>query len=168
MYPPRLPIDVTRLGVTVKKSSPDLMMVIHMISPDGSRNQQYISNYATLYVKDVLGRVDGVGDVQVFGARDYAMRIWLDPARMAARELTAGDVVAALQANNLQVAAGAINQPPAASPGGFQVAVQTLGRLTESGRTRFLEYINVLENVVSWSHRWIPLTAQEKPLVSPQ
>jgi HAE1 family hydrophobic/amphiphilic exporter-1 len=128
---PRLPTDVTRLGVTVKKSSPDLMMVIHMISPDGSRNQQYISNYATLYVKDVLSRVDGVGDAQVFGARDYAMRIWLDPAKMSARELTAGDVVAALQANNLQVAAGAINQPPATSPGGFQIAVQTLGRLTD-------------------------------------
>jgi hydrophobe/amphiphile efflux-1 (HAE1) family protein len=128
---PRLPADVTRLGVTVKKSSPDLMMVIHMISPDGSRSQQYISNYATLYVKDVLSRVDGVGDSQVFGARDYAMRIWLDPAKMAARELTAGDVVAALQANNLQVAAGAINQPPASSPGGFQIAVQTLGRLTD-------------------------------------
>src|SRR6195952_1413445 len=128
---PRLPIDVTRLGVTVKKSSPDLMMVIHMISPDGSRNQQYISNYATLYVKDVLSRVDGVGDAQVFGARDYAMRIWLDPAKLAARELTVGDVVAALQANNLQVAAGAINQPPAESPGGFQIAVQTLGRLTD-------------------------------------
>jgi hydrophobe/amphiphile efflux-1 (HAE1) family protein len=128
---PRLPIDVARLGVTVKKASPDLMMVIHLTSPDGTRTQQYISNYATLYVKDVLGRVDGVGDVQVFGARDYAMRIWLDPARMAARELTAGDVVAALQANNLQVAAGAINQPPAVSPGGFQIAVQTLGRLTD-------------------------------------
>ena len=96
-----------RLGVTVKKASPDLMMVIHLTSPDGTRTQQYISNYATLYVKDVLARVDGVGDVQVFGARDYAMRIWLDPAKMAARELTAGDVVAALQANNLQVAAGA-------------------------------------------------------------
>jgi hydrophobic/amphiphilic exporter-1 (mainly G- bacteria), HAE1 family len=129
---PRLPADVTRLGVTVKKSSPDLMMVIHLISPDGTRNQQYISNYATLYVKDVLSRVDGVGDAQVFGARDYAMRIWLDPAKMAARELTAGDVVAALQANNLQVAAGAINQPPANSPGGFQIAVQTLGRLTDA------------------------------------
>lgn len=128
---PRLPADVTRLGVTVKKASPDLMMVIHMISPDGTRDQSYISNYATLYVKDVLARVDGVGDVQVFGARDYAMRIWLDPAKLAARNLTAGDVVSALQANNLQVAAGAINQPPAVSPGGFQVAVQTLGRLTD-------------------------------------
>jgi hydrophobic/amphiphilic exporter-1 (mainly G- bacteria), HAE1 family len=117
--------------VTVKKASPDLMMVIHLTSPDGTRTQQYISNYATLYVKDVLGRVDGVGDVQVFGARDYAMRVWLDPAKLAAREMTAGDVVAALQANNLQVAAGAINQPPAVSASGFQLAVQTLGRLTD-------------------------------------
>ena len=91
------------------------MMVVHMISPDGSRDQQYISNYATLYVKDVLTRVDGVGNVLVFGARDYSMRVWLDPARVAARGLTAGEVVTALQAANLQVAAGSINQPPASS-----------------------------------------------------
>ena len=94
---PRLPEDVRRLGVTVRKASPDLMMVVHMISPDGSRDQQYISNYATLYIKDVLARVDGVGDVNVFGARDYSMRVWLDPGKVASRGLTAGDVVAALQ-----------------------------------------------------------------------
>ncbi len=128
---PRLPDDVQRLGVTVLKASPDLMMVVHMISPDGSRTQQYISNYATLYIKDALARVDGVGDVNVFGARDYSMRIWLDPAKVAARGLTAGDVVAALRAANLQVAAGAINQPPATSPGAFQLSVQTLGRLRD-------------------------------------
>ncbi len=128
---PRLPDDVRRLGVTVRKASPDLMMVVHMISPDGSRDQQYISNYATLHIKDALARVDGVGDVNIFGARDYAMRIWLDPAKVAARGLTAGDVVNALRAANLQVAAGAINQPPAASPGAFQLSVQTLGRLTD-------------------------------------
>lgn len=127
---PRLPEDVTRLGVTVLKSSPDLMMVVHMISPDGMRDQQYISNYATLYIKDPLARVDGVGNVMIFGARDYSMRIWLDPAKVAARGLTAGDVVTALRAANLQVAAGAINQPPASSPGAFQLSVQTLGRLT--------------------------------------
>jgi HAE1 family hydrophobic/amphiphilic exporter-1 len=128
---PRLPEDVRRLGVTVHKASPDLMMVVHMISPDGSRGQQYISNYATLYIKDALARVDGVGDVNIFGARDYSMRIWLDPAKVAARGLTAGDVVNALRAANLQVAAGAINQPPAASPGAFQLSVQTLGRLSD-------------------------------------
>ena len=100
---PRLPEDVRRLGISVRKASPDLMMVMHMVSPDGSRNQQYISNYATLYVKDVLTRIDGVGDVTVFGARDYSMRIWLDPDNVAARGLTAGEVVAALQASNLQV-----------------------------------------------------------------
>jgi hydrophobe/amphiphile efflux-1 (HAE1) family protein len=128
---PRLPEDVRRLGVTVRKASPDLMMVVHMVSPDGSRDQQYISNYATLYIKDALARVDGVGDVNVFGARDYSMRVWLDPGKVAARGLTADDVVAALRAANLQVAAGAVNQPPATSPGAFQLAVQTLGRLTD-------------------------------------
>ncbi len=127
---PRLPEDVRRVGITVRKASPDLMMVVHMLSPDGSRDQQYVSNYATLYVKDVLTRVDGVGNVTVFGARDFAMRIWLDPAKLAQRNLAASDVVAALRAANLQVAAGAINQPPAQSAGGFQLSVTTLGRLT--------------------------------------
>jgi hydrophobe/amphiphile efflux-1 (HAE1) family protein len=127
---PRLPEDVQRLGIVVRKASPDLMMVVHMTSPDGSRDQQYISNYATLYVKDVLARVEGVGNVQVFGARDYSMRVWLDPARVAAHNMTGGEVVAAIRAANLQVAAGAINQAPAISPGGFTLSVQTLGRLT--------------------------------------
>jgi hydrophobe/amphiphile efflux-1 (HAE1) family protein len=126
---PRLPEEVQRLGVTVKKSSPDLMLVIHLYSPDGSLDQQYISNYASINVKDIITRVDGVGDTQVFGARDYSMRIWLDPAKTQSRNLTASDVVAALRAANVQVAAGAINQPPAKSPGAFQIAVQTLGRL---------------------------------------
>lgn len=127
---PRLPEEVRRLGVTVRKNSPDLMLVIHLTSPDGTFDQQYISNYATLNIKDVLARIDGVGDARVFGARDYSMRIWLDPARVAARNLTAADVVQALRGANLQVAAGAINQPPAASTGGFEIAVQTLGRLS--------------------------------------
>src|ERR1700761_2870495 len=126
---PRLPEEVQRLGVTVKKSSPDLMLVIHLISPDGSLDQQYISNYASINIKDVITRVDGVGDTVVFGARDYSMRVWLDPAKVQSRALMASDVVAALRAANVQVAAGAINQPPATSPAGFQVAVQTLGRL---------------------------------------
>ena len=127
---PRLPDDVQRVGVTVRKSSPDLMMVIHLISPDGSLDQQYISNYATINVRDVIARVDGVGDTNIFGARDYAMRIWLDPAKVQARGLTAGDIVSALRAANVQVAAGAINQPPARAPGAFEIAVQTLGRLS--------------------------------------
>jgi len=127
---PRLPEEVQRIGVTVRKSSPDLMLVIHLISPDGSLDQQYISNYATVNVRDVITRVDGVGDTIVFGARDYSMRIWLDPAKVQARGLTASDVIAALRAANVQVAAGAVNQPPARSPGGFEIAVQTLGRLS--------------------------------------
>jgi hydrophobe/amphiphile efflux-1 (HAE1) family protein len=126
---PRLPQEVQRIGVTVKKKSPDLLMVIHLISPNDTLDQAYISNYATINVKDVLTRIDGVGDTIVFGARDYAMRVWLDPAQVQSRGLTASDVVVALRAANVQVAAGAINQPPAASPGGFQLAVQTLGRL---------------------------------------
>jgi len=128
---PRLPEDVRRVGVVVRKASPDLMMVVHMLSPDGSRDQQYISNYATLYVKDVLTRVDGVGNVNVFGARDFAMRVWLDPDKLASRSLTASDVVAALRAANLQVAAGSVNQPPAKSDAAFQLSVTTLGRLTD-------------------------------------
>jgi HAE1 family hydrophobic/amphiphilic exporter-1 len=127
---PRLPEQVQRFGVTVRKKSPDLMLVIHLISPDNSLDQQYISNYATVNIKDVLTRIDGVGDTIVFGARDYSMRIWLDPAKVQARGLTATDVVNALRAANVAVSAGAINQPPATSPGGFQIAVQTLGRLT--------------------------------------
>ena len=128
---PRLPEEVRRLGVTVRKNSPDMLMVIHLSSPDGSRDPLYVSNYATLQVRDVLARIDGVGDVRVFGARDYAMRIWLDPDKVAARGLTAGEVVAALRAQNVQVASGVLNQPPVPTPGAFQLNVETLGRLTD-------------------------------------
>jgi hydrophobe/amphiphile efflux-1 (HAE1) family protein len=128
---PNLPTEVQQLGITVRKSSPDLMMVIHLSSPDGSRDQLYISNYVTLQVKDVLARLDGVGDVQLRGARDYSMRIWLDPEKVAARNLTAGEVVAALRAQNVQVASGVLNQPPVRRPGAFEVNVETLGRLSD-------------------------------------
>src|ERR1700726_4624001 len=128
---PKLPEEVRRLGITVKKNSPDMLMVIHLSSPDGSRDQLYISNYATLQVKDVLARLDGVGDVRIFGARDYAMRIWLDPDKVAARNLTAGEVVAALQAQNVQVASGVLNQPPVPRSSAFEVNVETLGRLAD-------------------------------------
>src|ERR1700726_2425508 len=128
---PQLPEEVQRLGIIVKKNSPDMLMVIHLSSPDASRHQLYISNYATLQVKDGLARLDGVGDVRVFGARDYAMRIWLDPDKIAARNLTAGEVVSALQAQNVQVASGVLNQPPTASLGAFQLNVETLGRLVD-------------------------------------
>ncbi|MCZ6861454.1 MAG: efflux RND transporter permease subunit, partial [Alphaproteobacteria bacterium] len=125
----RLPEEVRRIGVTVRKSSPDMLMVIHISSPDNSRDLLYLSNYATLQIRDVLSRLDGVGDVRVIGARDYAMRIWLDPDRIAARGLTAGEVVKALRAQNVQVASGVLNQPPVPKPGAFQVNIEALGRL---------------------------------------
>src|SRR3984885_13605191 len=128
---PRLPADVRNIGVTVQKSSPDLMMVVHLYSPDKSRDSLFISNYATLEVTDAVTRVDGVGSITVFGARDYAMRVWLDPDRMQSLGLTANDVTGALQGQNIQVASGMLDQPPAKQHGAFQVAVQTLGRLAD-------------------------------------
>src|SRR2546425_11062711 len=125
---PRLPQDVRQIGVTVAKSSPDLMMVVHLYSPDKSRDTLFISNYATLEIKDALTRVDGVGSITVFGSRDYAMRIWLDPDRLQSLGMTAGDVTLALQGQNVQVAGGVLNQPPIERQGAFQVAVKTLGR----------------------------------------
>ncbi|MCQ8279415.1 multidrug efflux RND transporter permease subunit [Acetobacteraceae bacterium KSS8] len=126
---PRLPQDVQRLGVQVRKSTPNILLAVHLISPDHSRDDLYISNYATLHVKDALARLPGVGDVQVFGGRDYAMRIWLDPDKVAAYDLNASEVLAALQAQNVQVSAGILNQPPVPSHEAFQLNVQTLGRL---------------------------------------
>jgi multidrug efflux pump subunit AcrB len=109
---PRLPPEVRNIGVLVNKSSPDLMMVVHLVSPDRSRDMLFISNYANLEIKDVLTRVDGVGSITVFGSRDYAMRIWLDPERLQTLGMTAADVVGALQRQNVQVASGVLNQPP--------------------------------------------------------
>jgi hydrophobe/amphiphile efflux-1 (HAE1) family protein len=129
---PRLPVEVQQIGVTIKKNSPDLLMVIHLSSPDASRDQLYISNYATLQVKDVLARLGGVGDVRIFGARDYSMRVWLDPEKVAAHKMTAGDVVAALQGQNVQVASGVLDQPPVPKQGAFQYNVETLGRLQDA------------------------------------
>jgi hydrophobe/amphiphile efflux-1 (HAE1) family protein len=126
---PRLPSDVRNIGVTVSKSSPDLMMVVHLYSPDKSRDSLFISNYATLEITDPLTRVDGVGSITVFGSRDYSMRVWLDPDRLQSLGLTASDVTTALQGQNIQVASGVLNQPPVSRPGAFQIAVQTLGRL---------------------------------------
>jgi hydrophobe/amphiphile efflux-1 (HAE1) family protein len=126
---PRLPDDVQRLGVQVRKSTPNILLAVHLYSPDSSRDTLYLSNYATLHVKDVLARLPGVGDVQFQGAREYAMRIWLDPDKVAARDLNAAEVLAALRAQNLQVSAGILNQPPVASAQAYQINVETLGRL---------------------------------------
>src|SRR5260221_87893 len=129
---PRLPEEVRRLGITVLKNSPDMLMVINLSSRDDSRDQLYISNYATLQVKDVLARLDGVGDVRVFGARDYSMRIWLDPDKTRTPGMPAGDVVPVLRPQNVQVASGVLNQPPMPNPGAFQLNVETLGRLIDT------------------------------------
>jgi hydrophobe/amphiphile efflux-1 (HAE1) family protein len=126
---PRLPVDVRNIGVTVTKASPDLMMVVHLYSPDKSRDSLFISNYATLAITDIVTRIDGVGSITVFGGRDYAMRIWADPDRLQTLGLTAGDIVVALQGQNVQVAGGVLDQPPTPKQGAFQFAVQTLGRL---------------------------------------
>jgi multidrug efflux pump len=126
---PRLPNDVRNIGVTVTKASPDLMMVVHIYSPDKSRDGLFISNYATLAITDILTRIDGVGSITVFGGRDYSMRVWADPDRLQTLGLTAGDIVLALQGQNVQVAGGVLDQPPTPKQGAFQFAVQTLGRL---------------------------------------
>src|SRR6201996_8049471 len=127
---PRLPEDVQRLGVQGGKATPNILPAGPLYSPDASRDTLYISNYATLHVKDVLARLPGVGDVQIFGGRDYAMRIWLDPDKVAAHNLKASEVLAALQAQNIQVSAGVLNQPPIKSNQAYQLNVQTLGRLS--------------------------------------
>ena len=127
---PRLPEDVQRLGVQVRKSTPNILLAVHLFSPDSSRDDLYMSNYATLHLKDALARLPGVGDVQLLGAREYAMRIWLDPDKVAAHNLSASEVLAALRAQNVQVSAGILNQPPVPSHEAYQLNVQTLGRLS--------------------------------------
>ena len=132
----RLPEEVRRLGVVTQKSSPDLMMVVHLLSPDESYDQLYISNYAFLQIRDVLNRIDGVGRLTVFGAREYSMRVWLDPERLAALEMTAGDVLAALRGQNVQVAGGALRAPPMPLVTAQQFTVNTQGRFADADEFR--------------------------------
>jgi hydrophobe/amphiphile efflux-1 (HAE1) family protein len=127
---PRLPEEVQRVGVVTRKNSPDLLMVVFMLSPDDTYDQLYISNYALRQVRDQLLRLDGVGDIQIFGARDYSMRLWLDPDKIAALGLTAGDVVAAIRAQNLQIAGGQLAEPPI-SDRAFQPNLTFTGRLRD-------------------------------------
>jgi multidrug efflux pump len=126
---PRLPEEVQRLGVTTTKSSPTLTMVVHLISPDQRYDTTYLRNYAVLNVKDRLARIQGVGDVQIWGAGDYSMRIWLDPGKMAQRNLTAAEAVAAIREQNVQVAAGVIGASPTPSDVALQLSVNAQGRL---------------------------------------
>ncbi|MGH6946455.1 MAG: efflux RND transporter permease subunit [Kiloniellales bacterium] len=133
---PRLPEEVRRQGITTTKSSPDLMMVVHMLSPDETYDQLYVSNYARSRVRDVLLRLQGVGNLIIFGEREFALRVWLDPERLSAYGLTAGDVVDALRAQNVQVSGGAIGAPPSPADNAFQYVVTTQGRFEDAREFR--------------------------------
>ncbi|MGI4838945.1 MAG: efflux RND transporter permease subunit [Janthinobacterium lividum] len=126
---PKLPEEVTRIGITVDKASPDLTMVVHLTSPDKRYDMLYLSNYATLNIKDELASLNGIGDVQLFGMGEYSLRVWLDPNKVASRNLTATDVVTAIREQNRQVAAGQLGAPPAPNATSFQMSINTQGRL---------------------------------------
>src|SRR5882757_10725111 len=126
---PRLPQEVQRLGITTVKSSPDLTMVVHLLSPNNRYDMTYLRNYAVLHVKDRLARIDGVGDVQLFGSGDYSMRVWLDPQKVAERGLSASDVVREIQAQNVQAAAGVMGASPGLPGLDLQLAINAQGRL---------------------------------------
>lgn len=127
----RLPSEVTRRGISVKKQSPDMLLVINLNSPDGSRDTLFLNNYAKINLTDALARVPGVGNVAVFGERDYGMRVWLDPDKLARLGLTASDVAGAIRQQNVQAPAGQIGMPPAPPGQEFQLTVQVKGRLTD-------------------------------------
>jgi hydrophobic/amphiphilic exporter-1 (mainly G- bacteria), HAE1 family len=127
----RLPQEIKNTGVTITKANPNFVFAAGFYSPDNSLSNQYISNYLDVYVKDALKRIAGVGDVVIFGERKYAMRIWLDPTKLAARQLTAADVVSALQEQNVEIPAGQLGRPPADPKQEFQVTLRVVGRLSE-------------------------------------
>ena len=127
---PRLPQEVQRIGITTEKASPDFLMVVHIVSPDERYDMLYLSNLAHLQVKDELARIPGIGGVQIFGAGEYSMRVWLDPDRLSSRQLTTSDVVRAIREQNVQVAAGVLGAPPVPSDTSFQMLINAQGRLT--------------------------------------
>jgi multidrug efflux pump len=129
---PILPDLVKRRGVSVKKKSPSILMIINVFSPEGTKDNLYLSNYATIQLRDELARLDGVGDITYIGQRNYSMRVWLDPQKMTFRNLTSSDVVSAIEQQNIQVAAGQLGQPPVSTGQAFQFTITTLGRLTDS------------------------------------
>src|SRR5437868_9909731 len=129
----RLPEEVRALGVTTEKRSPDITMVVHLVSPDGRYDPVYLRNYALLNVRNELARLPGAGQVIVFGSGDYAMRVWLDPNRVASHDLSASDVVQAIREQNLQVAAGVVGAPPMPDPVAYQLTVTAKGRLADEG-----------------------------------
>ncbi|MDB5932791.1 MAG: transporter, hydrophobe/amphiphile efflux family protein, partial [Massilia sp.] len=127
---PRLPEIVRQIGVTTEKQAPNLTMVVHLLSPDNSHDALYLRNYGQLQVRDELQRIPGMGSVLLFGAGDYAMRIWLNPPQLAARRMTANEVVAAVREQNAQVAAGVVGAPPVPAGSEFQLPINTKGRLS--------------------------------------
>ncbi len=128
---PKLPAEVRRRGVTVKKKSAGVLMIVNLTSPDKSRPDLYLSNYATIQLRDELARLDGIGDIVFLGQRDYSMRVWINPYKLAARGLKPADVTRAIEQQNAQVAAGQIGQPPVPTGQAFQFTINTLGRLAE-------------------------------------
>src|SRR4051812_41581410 len=129
---PILPELVRRRGVTVKKKSPSVLMIVNLFSPDRSRDNLSLSNYATIQIRDELARLKGVGDITFLGQRDYSMRVWLDPQKMSTRGLTSSDVTRAIEQQNQQVAAGQLGQPPVVNGQVFQYTMSTTGRLTDA------------------------------------
>ncbi len=127
----RLPQEIKNTGVTITKANPNFVFAAGFFSPDNSLSDQYISNYLDVYVKDALKRIPGVGDVVIFGERKYAMRIWLDPTKLAARQLTAADVISALQEQNVEIPAGQLGRPPSDPKQNFQITLRVVGRLSE-------------------------------------
>src|SRR6201995_1678913 len=125
----RLPQEVQLQGVQVKKTIDALLLGVHVYSPDGSRTPEYLSNYM-IHVRDEIARLPGVADFQLFGDRQYAMRIWIDPDKAAAYNISSSEILAALRAQNAQVSAGLLNQPPVTTNGAYQINVEALGRLT--------------------------------------
>lgn len=135
---PRLPEEVRRIGITTAKSSPDLMMVVHMLAPDGRYDQLYVSNYARSRVRDVLLRLEGVGDLIIFGEREYALRVWLDADKLAAYDMTPADVVQSLRDQNVQVSGGSIGTPPIEGDNAFEYTVTTQGRFEDARQFRYV------------------------------
>ena len=141
----RLPQEVQLQGVQVKKTIDDLLLGVHVYSPDGSRSPEYLSNYM-IHIRDEIARLPGVADFQLFGDRQYAMRIWIDPDKAAAYNISATEILAALRAQNAQISAGVLNQPPVSTKGAYQINIEALGRLStpqqfedvivKSGQTR--------------------------------
>ncbi|RYY90200.1 MAG: multidrug efflux RND transporter permease subunit, partial [Comamonadaceae bacterium] len=126
---PRLPEEVRRLGLTTIKSAPDITMVVHLVSPNGRYGMDYLRNYAVLNVRDRLARIEGVGQVNIFGGGEYAMRVWLDPQKVAQRGLSATDVVRAIREQNVQAAAGVVGASPGLPGVDLQLSINAQGRL---------------------------------------